>query len=229
MKSNSNNLAGRGFLEKGTENTHLSMPVVDKINLLQSNVPTERTLAARLLSTEKNSFVVEKLIEALKKEKKLYPKIEICNALVSIGQASIKPLVAELGNIGGNQHNRPSEKEFEKDSYPLPRDIVARTLAHIGTYALPELLLLLSTKNERQLSEAIDAIGFICFYNPQENVFELLRNCFSEYINNDLIRWKIYRSMSAFPESKIFLQLQQETEKSESLQKEISRSLRLIE
>jgi len=77
------------------------------------------------------------------------------------------------------------------------------------------------------LSELIDTIGFICFYESQENIFDTLKNCFYRNEQNDLIKWKIVRAMSAFPESDSFLREQLQLS-NESLKLEIERSLSLI-
>lgn len=228
MKSKEGSLANRGFLEKGIETDYHALSLAGKIKMLKSKVAIERTLAARLLSKE-TVLVSENLIQALKIEKKLYPKIEICNALVAHSKSSVKLLIAELGEIGVNQHNSIPDKEFRKDSYPLPRDIAGRTLINIGKSALAELLKVLGNNNEIKISEAIDAIGYICFYDYQPQVFEKLRECHRNNFNNDLISWKIIRAMSGFSESKTFLLEQMDVCSNERIQKEIKRSLRLIE
>ena len=40
-------------------------------------------------------------------------------------------MVEYLGQIGNNQHKVLPTNGFNKKSYPLPRDIIARTLAHM--------------------------------------------------------------------------------------------------
>jgi hypothetical protein len=84
-----------------------------KNELLQSGTPADRTLGARLLANSKNDHAIDFLIKAVTIDKKLYPKIEICNSLVSCGQRSIKPLIKILGQVGTNQHRKVPEKEFK--------------------------------------------------------------------------------------------------------------------
>lgn len=228
MKSKQEQLRSRGYLAEGVESEYLDKSFDEKIELLQSNIPTDRTLGARLLADSKNSKAINYLINALTVEKKLYPKIEICDSLVSCGQQSIKPLIEILGKIGTNQHKRIPEKEFKKDSYPLPRDIASRTLVRFGHAALNELEKVLNSKYKGQLSEAIDAVGFICFYDCKPDIYTKLRDCYLKNSQNDLIKWKIIRSMSGFPESESFLQEQKQIIHNERLQKEIGRSLLLI-
>jgi hypothetical protein len=231
MKSTPQQLADRGYLEKGTETSYFHFSLPDKLLLLQSNTATERTLGARLLKNERNegNEIIEKLIEVLRKEKKLYPKIEICNTLAGYDEQAVKPLIAELRKIGSNQHNMVPEKKFGKDNYPLLRDIAARTLAQIGVAALPFLLeALQQTSDTAQLSEIIDTIGCICFYHPQQEALLPLQTCFIQHQASELIRWKTYRAMSAFAASVPFLKEQLKQETSPALRNEIERSLRLL-
>jgi hypothetical protein len=91
---------------------------------------------------------------------------------------------------------------------------------------LPDLVRSLKSKDESLLSELIDAIGFICFYAPQPNLFGELKDCFYRNEQIDLIKWKLFRAMSAFPESILFLKGQQEH--NARLKCEIERSLILL-
>ncbi|NDV47493.1 hypothetical protein D0T49_10590 [Paludibacter sp. 221] len=226
MKSDKEALKSRGFVEKQAENEYSVLSFDEKTELLKSSLPTDRTIGARLLRSEEKAIPL--LIEALKKEKKLYTKIEICDTLASYGTVAVQPLIDELGKIGNNQHKTVPQERFNKKSYPLLRDISARTLVNIGSDALPALLHTLGSKNMAQLSEAIDTIGYICFYNRTAGVFGRLMQCFDENRENDLIRWKIMRAMSALPESKDFLQTRLQTEKNAGIVLEIQRSLSLI-
>jgi hypothetical protein len=231
MKSSSGQLSARGFLIKGAEQEYVAWPLPEKIRLLQSGIAMERTLGARLLSSAQGAGVVAGLMEALQKEKKLYAKIEICNALIAHGAEAVGPLIEQLGKIGANQHRVIPQERFHKESYPLPRDIAARTLGQMGVAALPDLLVFLTTAEHIwQLSEAIDAVGYSCFYHCRyrEDALEKLHACFIAHTESDLIRWKIYRSMSAFPSSKPFLMSRYEIEEQLPVRHEIERSLRII-
>ena len=228
MKSKMEQLESRGFVAKGIEINHLDKSFEQRIELLLSNQPINRTLGARLLAGNSNLNSIDCLIAALINEKKLYTKIEICNSLVSFGKNAVLPLINLLGKIGNNQHKEIPKTNFKKNNFPLPRDIASRTLIRIGTAAIPDLLKILDSRNISQLSETIDTIGFICFYNYQTNVFDLLKKCFSSNENNDLIKWKLIRAMSAFPESKTFLKQQQQLN-NEHLNLEIERSIMLME
>jgi hypothetical protein len=162
-------------------------------------------------------------------EKKLYPKIEICNTLSLLNEIAISPLIMRLGQIGNNQHKIVPKKEFFKDSYPLPRDIASRTLIRIGEIAMSELLKGLETKNKSILSELIDTIGHINFNSKLENIYEPLKSCYNKNESEDLIKWKIIRAFSGINESKEFLNATLLKTKNDRLKKEAERSLRLIE
>lgn len=229
MKSDKEQLEKRGFLPKELITDSYDLSLNEKLGLLKSTIPTDRTLASRLLKNETDAEnVIEYLIKALIIEKKLYPKIEISNTLISYEESSVKPLIKILGEIGTNQHEIVPEKEFKKDNYPLPRDIASRILAHIGKIALSELLNDLEGLDIKRQSEAIDAIGFICFYDHCPNAYELLKKCYLQDSVNDLIKWKIIRAFSGFSESESFLKIEKRDLKNERLKKEVERSISLI-
>jgi len=227
LKSNTTQLANRGFINNNIEHNYNNLLFNQKVDLLNSKLATDRTLGARLLSINREISAVDILINALKKEKKLYTKIEICNSLVTFGQHAVVPLINQLGKIGNNQYKQIPTQPFKKINYPLPRDIAARTLMRIGEKALPHLLPVLKSKNTLQLSEAIDVVGYICFYNYQPSVFNYIEECFMCNKQNPLIQWKLIRAMSAFPESKEFLKNLLAT--NTLLTTEINRSILLIE
>ena len=72
-------LISRGYLAENAEFEYLNKSFDEKIELLQSGTPADRTLGARLLANSKNDQAIDFLINAVTIEKKLYPKIEICN------------------------------------------------------------------------------------------------------------------------------------------------------
>jgi hypothetical protein len=229
MKSTETQLTARGFLPAGFEADYLGLLAEEQFNLLQSKLPAERTLGARLLGLSKDVIAVDWLIQALQTEKKLYTKIEISNSLSSYGKTAVVPLIELLGKIGKNQHTMVSGKDFRKESYPLPRDIASRTIIRIGSKALPELFSAIETADIDTLSEAIDTIGFIHFYDKQPEVYSHLYSCFQRNINNELIKWKIIRAFSGCTESTPFLHELLSTENNVYLIREIERSLLLID
>ncbi len=178
IKSDKEQLEKRGFLPREFSVDSYDLSFAEKLKLLQSKIPTDRTLSARLLIDEIDvDRAVESLVKVLVLEKKLHPKIEMSNTLISFGESSVKPLIELLGQIGSNQHKTVPTKEFRKDSYPLPRDIASRILGYIGKVAIPELISSFNHMSVEQKSEAIDAIGFICFYDHHFEAYEILNNC----------------------------------------------------
>lgn len=217
----------RGFVAKGDEINYATLTNDELIDLLKSHVAVERTIGARLL-TYRGHKSVEYLLTALETEQKLYPKIEICCSLVLLGKYSINGLIQRLGTIGKNQHHTPADEPFRKTSYPLPRDIAARTLVCIGQVALPALCDVLKEDDPSKMSEAIDAIGFICNKGGQDKYLEPLMACYNTWNNNDLLRWKLVRAMSAFIQSQLFLKEQLLIESNPAIKQEFEKSIRMI-
>jgi len=228
LKSNLEQLKNRGLIPIDFEKKYLDSTLEQQIIFLQSAIPTERTLGAKLLSNNPHLEVISFLIDALKKETKLYPKIAICESLASFKIKAVPFLINVLGEIGNNQHKFVPTGLFKKDNYPLPRDIVSRILVKIGPQALPSLLNVLDCNHSTKVSEAIDAIGFICYYDYKKHIFEKLKDCYNKHSENEIIKWKIFIAMSSFPESKIFLEEQSQIPTNFVFLTEIQRSLRLI-
>ena len=222
-------LKARGKIDDGIENLYIGLSFNLKVELLKSNIPTIRTLGARLLKKHKTKQAVIVLLNALKIEKKLYCKIEICNTLASLKELSISSLINSLGRIGNNQHKHLPQKLFLKDSYPLPRDISSRILIRIGPIALPYLLEALKTADILALPELIDVIGHINFYQKTENIFEPLKSQYLINQKDNLVKWKIIRSFSGVIESKPFLNHLDLKKEDKRIRKEIKRTLRLIQ
>jgi len=229
MKSTEKQLENRGYFSSRVESEFAKKSFDELIELLNSKSAVERTVSARLITKTKNPKSIPFLCLALEKERKLYTKIEICNSLVSYGKSALPELVKLLGKIGNNQHKHIPKSEFKKNSYPLPRDIIARIIIRIGKDALPLLIENLKSNSTRKISETIDAIGYICFYDRQEEIMYNLTNCYKYYSENELIKWKIIRALSAFLESEKFLNNEYWIIKNDRLKQEIERSKKLIE
>ena len=223
------NKHNRGFVALGDEVGCYSLKTGELLELLKSPKAMERTIAARGLGRSNEYNVIENLLAALDNEKKLYPKIEICNSLAKFGAHSVAGLVLRLGTIGKNQHLTVPEEPFRKKSYPLPRDIAARTLIRIGEIALTQLFEVLNWDEKPKISEAIDAIGFICFKNSQPEYLGELLTCYRKHFNSELIRWKLIRAMSAFPASDSFLEEQFVNETQPAIKQEIKRSHEILQ
>lgn len=228
MKSSNKQLKDRGYFSKEIESKFVNCNLKKLTELLKSNCAEERTVAASLLSKTKSTKTIVALCKALETETKLYTKIEISKSLASFGLVSLPFLINLLGKIGNNQHKSLPQKEFKKKNYPLPRDISARIIIRIGKKALPALLEVLKLKNTQTNSEAIDAIGFICFYNNNEKILPNLIECYNNNNENELIKWKLIRAMSSFYKSKSFLLEENKIINNIRIKQEIKRSLSLI-
>lgn len=229
MKSSNDQLRNRGLLTDDYDLDSSTLLFAGKVELLNSIEATDRTLAARLMQNKNEAEKsIPYLIEALKGEKKLYCKLEISKTLTLHSKFSVIPLIDALGEIGNNQHACIPDKTFKKNNYPLPRDIASRILAQIGAKVLPKLLESIEILNTKQLTEAIDAVGYICFYDYNSKAFITLYKLYQKHANNDLIKWKILRAMSAFPESIGLLHQEKKHLDSTRLNDEIDRSISLL-
>jgi HEAT repeat protein len=229
MRSTAAQLRDRGRIPKNYEAKFVNKPFIELLTLLHSQSAAERSSATRLLGRVDNQECIDNLCFALKEEKKLYTKIEICNALAGLGEPALPNLICLLGQIGNNQHKKVPSKNFKKSSYPLPRDIVARILIRMGSKSLPYLIKVLDSEDSTKISEAIDAIGFISFYEKDGRCFQNLLRCYENNKSNDLITWKIARAMSAFPSSYEFLNQLYQSTTNPGIRLEIKRSLQLMD
>ena len=99
-------------------------------------------------------------------------------------------------------------------------------MGRIGS--ITELIKCLNSDDMSILHEAIDAIGFISFKNEQYVAYYSLRECISQTHIKDLIRLKIYRAKSVFPESETFLKEKMFFVSNGSVRMERERSLSII-
>lgn len=205
--------------------------------LVNSESAVERSVSVNLLSKRidiENLDFVNLLLERLCVEKKLYTKIEICKVLEKGNIKTAEQMVKYLGKIGKNQYKYLPEKVSMKKSYPLPRDIIARTLGKMDIEVLPTLFNVLKGDDIQKISEVIDAIGFLLFYNPtydSEYSFKLIIDVLNRYSENRLITWKCVTCLSSFKKEESFNILKQilRKHKNDIIIEEAKRSIRLIE
>lgn len=235
MKSYDEQLKNRGYTTIEDINEYTDLNKSELLELLKSKEPHKRTIAINLLSNKSqlDNNIINLFCNMLLYENKLYTKIELCNALSKASIESAKIMVNYLGAIGKNQYKELPDKKFNKKSYPLPRDIVARTLAHMGIEVLSELLKILKLNNIVAIREAIDAIGFICFYNSNVHDKEIINDlisCFNTYIEDDIIRWKMVRAFESFNTKLIIDMLTniEQNDEKEIIRIEAKRSLDII-
>lgn len=230
MKSSKNDLQKRGYAYTEDIEKLKEFSQSDLVNLLHSNNAVTRTSAAYNLSATKE-VVAKELLKQLCSEKCLYTKIAICQCLEKGNIDTAKQMINYLGKIGTNQHKQLPPIVSAKKSYPLPRDIIARSLGRMNVSVFPLLLNVLKSNDILSISEALDAIGFMAFYH-QELVTEInakvIYETINNYDNNSLIIWKCILCLSAFPLDKSIVVLKHFAIQDNILGKEARRSLMII-
>ena len=187
----------RGEVKEADITHFASFDEPELLFLLHSKIPVERSCAAIHLRKYQSLTVVDKLCHQLAIEKKLYTKIALCETLAECAELSIEPLIALLGQIGKNQETKIPETGFYKVSYPLPRDIAARTICRLGIIAvLPLENFIKSTKDMNALAQAIDAYGHIIYSNKINCSSSLLQELYERHPKNDFLKYKITRCVS---------------------------------
>ncbi len=234
--SSKESLKERGYITENDLNEYRNYDRAFIEKMMYSHLSYKRTVAVRLLS-EKYDIDRElciKLCEMLREEKKLYTKLEISNVLQNLCEDKIDILVNYLGAIGNNQHKKLPEKKFMKKSYPLPRDIMARIIAHMNIRVLPHLIKVLDCNDEFKISEAVDAIGFLCFYNNgkfnEEETADAIFQFYKKYKDNRVLKWKFVRCFESFYSENIINELKEIriSDESEIIRFEAERSLSKI-
>lgn len=207
MKSNQKQLQARGWIEEEDLFPFETSSSEELLRLLNSENPQERSIAARLLPLTEEITV--KLLEAAAKEKKLYCRLEIMRKLETGTSETAKQMLPYLSKIGNNQHRLPLKQPSAKKSFPLPRDLIARSLGNMSPEILPTLFEQLSCLKSSQTSELLDAIGLLVFYHPNEasdEYFNQLLALWDKHADSPLLQWKLVICFSAFPQSKALLE-----------------------
>lgn len=204
------------------------------LNLLHEDMAAIRTAAAYQLSDiHVNDYeVVSNLLNQLMAEKCLYTKIAICDALKKGNQDTARLMTEYLGKIGNNQYKTLPERPSNKKSYPLPRDIIARTMGNMQVEIFPVLEEILSGGEISKLSEGLDAIGFMVYYHPELVTFKnakIIYEVMEQYADNPLIMWKSIVCLSSFPLEQSVKILQRFIGNGDILEEEAKRSLKLIQ
>lgn len=185
---------------------------------INSKSAVERSAAIKALSIKcpcDHKEYISSLLSRLCVEKALYTKIELCNALESGNKTTVVMMCEYLGQIGSNQHKVVPDTVSKKISFPLPRDIIARSLARMDVSVLSILMDTLEYGDRKKVVEVIDAVGFMIFYHQELATFSNLQKVqavLDRYPGDNLILWKIVLCCSAFPrkESIEFLDKQNE-------------------
>ncbi|WP_304353900.1 HEAT repeat domain-containing protein [Brachyspira innocens] len=159
-----------------------------------------RTSAAINLKYHINK-AADYLLMRLSKESSLYTKMAICETLSEGNIDTARKMTEYLGKIASKQYKKLPKKVSSKKSYPIPRDIIARTLAKMNADILPVLIKVLQGDDLIKIYEAADAFGYMCFYNEtlqNEKNLEYIINIINKYKDDKLLIWKSLTCLSAF-------------------------------
>lgn len=228
MKSSREDLMKRGYADEVMIKAAECLKPQDLLKQCSSENAWERSAAVYAL--KQPDKYVDIYVDMLSREKRLYTKIACCEVLAKGNEETIKCLISKLGRIGDNQHHCVGKTSMKK-SYPLPRDIMARIIARMDGKLFPMLFDDEVFKDPLKLSEALDAIGFMVFYNQHlvdmkwaSKIMKLLDN------SDPLICWKAITALSAFPLPAVrdrLMDMLMENDR-KLLHSEIRRSLNLI-
>lgn len=194
----------RGFITNEDIIAVSALSATNAEALLHSHEPWQRTAAVAVLSQKasvEDMDFAHRLLTMLQNEKALYTRLMLCEVLSQGNLQTATQICGYLGLIGNNQLKTP-EPPSKKKSYPLPRDLAARILGKMHPIILPALIDVLTGVDIIKISEAIDAYGFLIFYNPgyayQQNA-EILFQLLKHYESNSLLVFKCAIGLSAFP------------------------------
>ncbi|WP_156095952.1 HEAT repeat domain-containing protein [Methanobacterium sp. SMA-27] len=168
------------------------------IKMLDDSNPQKRTIDATILGNKRDSKSIRNLCASLKKENALYPRIAMSEALGKMGEASVPPLIKLLGQIGKNQEVELPKKYFNKRSFPLARDMAARTIIKIGKPATPYLIKVMEEQDDFIMQQAIDAIGGIAAKTDDKSALSVMIDGLEIHSDNKISLWKIIRALSGF-------------------------------
>ena len=203
----------------------------DLVTILHSQEASKRTAAAIALAAYGDDTVNE-LLAQLIIERCLYTKIAICETLQCGNKETAITMTRYLGEIGNNQHQTLPKSVSAKKSYPLPRDIIARTLAKMDTHIFPVLCAVLETKEKKKIREVLDAIGFMTLYHQdlatQHNAEKII-SVIDTYQEDAVIVWKAIMCLSAFPLPDCMQILQTYAKRKDICGEEARRSLMIIQ
>lgn len=201
MKSTDTELKNRGMASENDIFIMSNLTQPELILKLHDKEPHIRSAAAINLHSVVDEAADELLLQ-LSREKCLYTRIAICECLEKGNIDTAKKMTEYLGRIGENQHKVLPDKVSAKKSFPLPRDIIARSLGRMDVSIFPVLIEVLKSGETKRVREVLDAIGYMVFYNSvlatEENCEKVISlSC--KYKSDKVIRWKMMLCLSAFP------------------------------
>jgi hypothetical protein len=166
------------------------------ITMLNSSEAFKRTIAANLLVNFKSNNSVAALCIRFQSEKKLYTKIAISDSLIGLQEISYSYLIRLLGKIGNNLETEIPQKGFLKKSYPLPRDVAARTLCRFDPENLNKFITIAYKLDSLiVLEQIIDVIGHMIFSHKLSPGSLKIIGLY-EKNQTEMIKYKIIRCLS---------------------------------
>ena len=235
-KSSLDDLRKRGYIDDLDISEYEEKTKEDLATLLQDQDAVVRSMAAKALGRfcqSDDAKLAEALLEQLLREKKLYTRLELAVALEQGKIKTAQRMTAYLGMIGSNQYKELPQRPSLKKSYPLPRDLIARSLGRMEVSIAPVLYEILETGSIEEISEVLDAIGFLFFYHPDKvclEAVEKILDVINRYSDKEIIVWKGIVCLSAFPCEKAvnYLRSISREHNNPLLQMEAERSLRIM-
>ena len=202
------------------------------ISYLDNDNAVIRTSSALNLKKYVNK-ACDSLLLQLYKEKSLYTKIAICETLQNGNIDTARKMTEYIGRIGDNQYKTVPNKVSLKKSYHMPRDIIARTISKMNIDVFPVLIEVLQSNDLEKIYEAVDAYGFMVFYNKtlqNEKNLKYIINLINKYKDDKLLIWKCITCLSAFnlEKSKYILKSFVNNDDKDILSLEAKRSLSIL-
>lgn len=188
----------RGQISPEELDAYVEFQTKDLIEMLSTDNPQKRTISATILGNREDKKSIVHLCNSLKKEKALYSRIAMSEALGKMGEEAVPPLINLLGQIGNNQEIELPKKYFNKKSFPLARDMAARTIIKIGKPAITYLIKVMEEQDDLIVQQAIDALGGIAAKTGDKSALPVLLNGLERYPDNEITLWKIIRALSGF-------------------------------
>lgn len=236
MKSNTEALRKRGKPTREDINRSRELSKEELLASIYNDTPAIRTagiIVLRDCSCIQNKEYVSMLLTQLSQETALYTKLELCNSLKMGNEQTATWMCDFLGKIGNNQHKIIPSVVSKKKCFPLPRDIVARTIGNMNQNVVNHMFKILPLLNKKQKYELMDGIGLGCYNHSEiatQGNFEVIQHMYQENKNDELMVWKIALCCSSFcmEESTELLSEIKVSYSNQTIQMEAERSSRLI-
>lgn len=200
MKSTDEALKRRGLASEDDKKELSACSYTELTKALHSPAAHIRSAAAYHLRKSADR-AADELLRQLVKEKCLYTRIAICECLECGGLETAKKMTGFLGRIGNNQHRILPDKVSAKKSFPLPRDLMARSLGKMDPVVFPALLDVITGNEVMKIREVLDAYGFMVFYHTPLSTPDHCRYILtlpSRFPCDEILLWKSILCLSAF-------------------------------